>query len=132
MKYLFFFFIPLIGFTQNDTISICPYDTANVFIVVDEFPEFEGGEEVLKEYLEKYTPIMPPRECGIEGLYVVRFIVTEEGNLQNICIIRSFGSENYDDKIIEMISNMPKWKPGKHEGKLVKVLYNLPIRIKLQ
>lgn len=63
---------------------------------------------------------------GIEGRVISAFIVNEDGSLSNIKIARSI-SEKFDEEAIRLIKNMPNWKPGKQNGKAVKVSYSLPI-----
>ena len=63
-----------------------------IFTVVEQQPEFPGGQTELLKYLGKninYPPIA--QENGIEGTAVVRFVVNETGGISDIQIIRDIG-----------------------------------------
>ncbi len=60
---------------------------------------------------------------------IVSFIITKEGKLENVKIIRSI-SENFDLRLIEILKSLPKWVPGKHKGKRVNVKITFPMKIK--
>ena len=80
----------------------------------------------------RYPPIA--KENGVEGTVVVQFIITKEGNIKDIKVIRDIGA-NCGKEAIRLIKLMIAkswtWKPGTQSGKPVDVQYNLPIRFKL-
>ncbi len=66
-----------------------------------------------------------PQET-VFGRIVVSFVVNEDGSLSNVRISR--GANPYIDNIvINVFKNMPKWKPGKLNCKVVKVEVHFPI-----
>ena len=50
---------------------------------------------------------------------------------QKVKIVRNEGKD-IDEEAQRVIKAMPKWKPGKDKGKVVKVSYTLPIKFKLE
>ena len=99
---------------------------------VDTQPEFPGGVEEMKSYM--HENIRFPKECqerGIDGVVLVRFIVTPDGDIENEQIIRSVDPQ-LSAEALRVVRNMPKWKPATKDGKNVVCEYNLPVNFKLQ
>ena len=67
---------------------------------------------------------------GIQGRVTVSFIVEKDGSLSDFVIIRS-PDPSLSKEVIRVLSSMPKWKPGKNKGKIVRVQYPLPVTFKL-
>ena len=108
-------------------------DNDVVFVVAESMPEFPGGQQALFKYLNenvKYPAIA--KENGIQGRVLCQFTVNKNGSLTDIEVVRSGGDPSLDKEAIRVIKSMPKWKPGKHRGKLVRVQYLVPINFKIQ
>lgn len=102
------------------------------FTVVEDMPEFSGGEQALYKYLAnniKYPA--EAHEKGIEGRVYVTFVVEKDGSLTEIKIARGIGN-GCDKEAMRVVTEMPKWTPGKQRGKIVRVKYILPIRFILK
>lgn len=107
-------------------------DTEEVFIIVEQMPEFPGGNEALLKYLAtsvKYPVIA--QENGIQGRVFVSFVIDKNGEVTNVRVARPF-DPNLDKEAVRVVQSMPKWTPGKQRGKAVKVSYNVPINFVLQ
>jgi len=124
--------------TSNNDSIICtspggfPYnDRSNVFINVDQMPQFPGGELKLLEFISRnlHYPIIA-KENGIQGRVVVRFVVTETGQIEKLEILRSLYPA-CDNEAMRIVKLLPKFIPGKQEGKNVSVWYILPVTFKL-
>ncbi len=101
-------------------------ETAPV-VIAEEMPELAGLNRFLSlniVYPEK------ARMLGVEGTVYINFVVTENGSVDKIRVLKGIGG-GCDEEAIRVVSKMPKWKPGKNAGKEVKVMFNLPIRFKL-
>ena len=101
------------------------------YTVVEQMPEFPGGEEALKIYIAdnlKYPVIAI--ENGIYGQVYVQFVIDNEGNVTHVNINRGV-DPSLDNEAMRIVNSMPKWIPGKQNGKIVNVIYNLPINFKL-
>ena len=104
-----------------------------VFVVVENMPEFPGGQQALFKYLSenvKYPVIA--QENGIQGRVICQFVVNKDGAIVDIEVVRSSGDASLDKEAIRVIKSMPKWKAGKQRGKPVRVKYTLPVNFKLQ
>jgi protein TonB len=98
----------------------------------EEMPEFTGGYAKMVDYLMKnlkYPSLA--RETGIQGRVVLSFVVAKDGRLQDISLIRGIGG-GCDEEAIRVVSKMPTWKAGKHNGKYVPVKFTLPISFRLE
>jgi len=103
-----------------------------VFVVVEDQPEFPGGEKARMRYLRnniEYPQLA--RESGIEGTVYVTFVVEKDGSITDVRVLRGIGG-GCDKEAIRVVKEMPKWKPGKQRGKPVRVQFNMPIRFTLQ
>jgi protein TonB len=102
-----------------------------IFQIVEEMPEFPGGQEALLKYLAQcpYPPIA--RENDIEGTVYVRFVIDKNGQVTNVEIARG-ADKILNEAALNHVKKMPAWKPGKQRGKPVRVQYVVPIRFKLQ
>lgn len=123
------FFIPICGHAQVlNPDSSMPMDTT-VYNVVDDMPQFPGGEEALFKYIAEHLEVSKKEAKKYGGLVYVSFLVDEQGNLSEVEIMKSSQSKEIDARIVEMISKMPTWSPGVKDGEIVKVRYQLPIKI---
>jgi len=125
--------------TSNNDSIICtspggfPYnDRSNVFINVDQMPQFPGGELNLLEFISRnlHYPIIA-KENGIQGRVVVRFVVTETGQIEKLEILRPLYPA-CDNEAMRIVKLFPKFIPGKQEGRNVSVWYILPVTFKLE
>jgi periplasmic protein TonB len=104
-----------------------------IFTVVEQQPEFpDGGTKGMYEWLGKnikYPAIA--RENGIEGKAIVQFVVEPDGSISNVNCVRGpeGGCKEEATRVIKM---MPKWIPGKQQGRPVRVRYTLPVVFKLE
>ncbi len=109
----------------KEEINIC--DTSAVFIIVEEMPEFPGGQGELHKFIAQNIQYPPAaRENGIQGKIYVRFVVTCDGSIERISIVRKV-DDLLEAESIRVIKSMPKWKPGKQRGQPVNVWYTAPI-----
>jgi len=102
-----------------------------VFQVVEQMPEFPGGDEAMMKFIQKNIqyPDME-RENDIQGRVVVGFVVNEDGSLTDINVKKGVSS-GIDKEALRVVKLLPKFKPGKQQGKTVKVAFVLPIMFKL-
>lgn len=107
-------------------------EEAQVFFVVEEMPEFPGGELALRKFIAssiKYPVIA--QENGIQGKVYVTFVVDKDGSVTLAKVARGV-DPSLDKEAIRVVNSLPKWKPGKQRGKPVKVSYTVPINFVLQ
>ncbi|MBT3647988.1 MAG: TonB family protein [Flavobacteriales bacterium] len=105
-----------------------------IFTIVEENPEFPGGEVELFKYLGKNTKYPAiAKDAGIQGIVYVQFVVMEDGSINpNMITILRGVHPALDNEAIRVVKKMPKWKPGRQRGKPVRVYYKLPFRFTLK
>ena len=115
-----------------------------LFKMVEQMPRFPGCSESSEEEINEcasnkmltfiYENIKYPKEAQqaeIEGTVVVRFVVSNLGDILDAEVVRKIGG-GCDEEALRVVESMPKWEPGKQNGKAVNVQYHLPIKYKLQ
>ena len=104
-----------------------------VFLVVEEMPSFGSGDtNDFRSWVNsnmKYPEVAA--ENGIQGRVYIQFVVEADGRLTNVRVIRGVDPA-LDKEAVRVISNSPKWNPGKQRGKPVRVSYTFPITFVLQ
>lgn len=107
-------------------------EESQIFFIVEEMPEFPGGENALRSYIAKSIkyPIIA-QENGIQGKVYVSFVVDKDGGISDAKIVRNV-DPSLDKEALRVINSLPKWKPGKQRGKPVRVAYTVPISFVLQ
>lgn len=112
-------------------------DTANskkvaseVFMYVEQMPS--TGYDMNTYVSENLKYPVKARNKGIQGRVIVQFVVNEDGSVSDAKVLRGIGS-GCDEEALRVINTMPKWlKPGKQNGKTVKVLFTQPLSFKLE
>ena len=102
-------------------------DENKVYNVVDQMPEFPGGQAALAKFISdnlNYPALA--KENGIQGKVICSFIITREGKLTDLKVLRGIGS-GCDEEALRVLSKSPTWLPGEHMGKQDNVKFNLPI-----
>lgn len=102
-----------------------------VFDVVEVMPQFPGGQIAMLQYLMKNIkyPEQAMKE-GIQGRVAVRFIVEKDGSISDVKPVLSV-HPLLNKEAVRVVKSMPKWTPGKQNGKPVRVRFNLPVMFKL-
>ena len=103
-----------------------------IFEVVENMPDFPGGQAALMQYLAKNIKYPTIAQKNKEqGRVILQMIVGKDGSISNIKVLRSI-SPLLDAEAIRVVSTMPKWEPGQQGGQAIAVEYTLPIVFKLQ
>jgi TonB family protein len=121
---------PIIGSSGNQEKS--GKNQEEVFVVVEEMPEFPGGIKGLRSFLAnavKYPPEASKK--GIQGKVYVTFVVMKDGSISNAKVVRGV-DPLLDNEALRVVKSLPKWKPGKQSGKEVAVQFTIPISFALQ
>lgn len=102
------------------------------FIIVEQMPEFKDGEKAMFRFLaDNYKIPALARENGIEGTIYVAFVINKDGEVRDVTIKRGI-SGGCNEEAVRVVSMMPKWKPGRQNGKAVNVAFTLPIKVRLE
>jgi len=122
-------------YSNGDFIKGTCYDSTGVkaaYYPYQEMPAYRGGERELLSFIShnlRYPVIA--QENGVQGTVIVRFVITKEGKVDKITVVRSLSAET-DREACRVVAMLPDWTPGKEEGELVNVYYTLPIRYRLE
>lgn len=142
-------FVPAADFVSGDSVGtgdIVPIEGKGIFDIpqpappiepevrdiAEVMPQYEGGMEAMMKFIQKkirYPRV--PRQLGIEGTVFVSFIVTGDGSVSDVRVIRGVHPD-YDEEAVRVISMLPMWKGGRHNGRPVSVKMVLPIKFNLQ
>jgi TonB family protein len=107
-------------------------DAKGVYTFAEKMPQYPGGDVELLSFISRNKYHFKPEDDNPPtGTVIIRFIVTETGEISNIKLIRSI-DKDLDDDAIRVVKMLPKWKPGVHDGRKVNVYYNLPVSYRLE
>ncbi|MBP5628577.1 MAG: energy transducer TonB [Bacteroidaceae bacterium] len=105
---------------------------AKVFTYVEQMPVFPGGEAALQKFIHdhlKYPAVS--LEEGVQGTVMLRFVVNENGSVGEVQILKSL--DTYCDREAKrVVQSLPRFTPGRQQGKPVKVWFQFPIRFEIQ
>ena len=103
----------------------------DVFDVVEEMPQYPGGPQALFKFLGENVQYPAEAEkAGIQGRVIATFVVEKDGSISQPTIVKSV-DPLLDAEAIRVISAMPNWKPGRQNGKVVRVKYTVPLSFNL-
>jgi protein TonB len=102
------------------------------FIVVEEMPEYPGGNVELQKWLMEHTQYPEiAKENNIQGKVIVRFCVTPKGGVSQVSVLKGVDPE-LDKEAMRVVTTLPPFKPGKQGGKPVPVWFMVPIACTLK
>ncbi|MDO5664652.1 MAG: TonB family protein [Bacteroidia bacterium] len=106
--------------------------TEEIFVVVEEQPEFPGGNTAMMKFLNENVkyPIIA-QENGIQGRVITNFVVERDGSITDVQVVRGV-DPSLDKEAVRVIQSMPRWKAGKQRGSAVRVRFTLPVVFRLQ
>ena len=91
--------------------------------VVEEMPEYPGGMPALLDFIRDN---LQHDKANTKTRVIMQFIINEEGNIVKPIILRGINPE-LDKEALRIVGLMPRWKPGRQNGKAERVRYTLPI-----
>jgi len=133
---LLLFIIPVYLSAQTDTFAVAKPEAKEktempVFSFAEENPKFPVGDAELAKLIDStITYPQMERDNNIEGKVFVRLLILEDGSVGEVKVIRPV-SPGLDKEALRVAGKLPKFIPGKQQGKPVKVYYILPVTFKL-
>jgi protein TonB len=126
--------------TSNDTVVgddqftayIDPERNEILLTSIQVMPEFPGGQKEMCMYIQEN--LIYPKQAlkkQIQGRSICQFIVEKDGSISHIQVVRSSGNKSLDRAAIRVIKTMPKWTPGRLQGKIVRTTYALPVNFRI-
>jgi Ca-activated chloride channel family protein len=132
-----------VGYERNVSLSaFISADISEPFVVAEEkslifshvevMPIFPGGDAAMLKFITDNI-VYPPEmvQQGVTGRVILRFVVTEDGSITDIEILKGV-NPLLNAEAIRVVKLMPKWLPGRQNGNPARVYYTLPIWFKLQ
>jgi protein TonB len=111
--------------------EVVAQDDDQLFTVVDQEPEFEGGYNAMMAFIKQNMKYPAnARRMEIEGTVHVSFIVNKAGAISDVKVLRGIMNE-CDKEAVRVVQLMPAWKPGKQNGRAVNVRFILPLKFRL-
>lgn len=115
---------------SSTTLGTISNENDKTYTVVQQMPEYIGGEQALFEYLRNNInyPSME-KENDIQGTVILRFVVLEDGSVGSIEVLRAIsnGLAKEASRVVKQL----KFSPGIQQGKTVKVFFTLPVKFTL-
>ena len=106
--------------------------TEEIFKSVEQMPQFPGGEAALMKFLASHINYPPmAAENNVQGKVIVQFVVDKTGKVGEVKVVRNV-DKDLDNEAIRVCKALPKFTPGRQNGRPVSVWYTLPIQFKLQ
>lgn len=121
-----YLFLDSLGHVAKDSVAINSnsamfFDVC--FTVVENDPQFPGGQDSLQAFMERN--LRNPRQ--VEGKVYVQFIVERNGRMTNLEVLRGIDEET-DKEVLRVMRLMPRWIPGRQRDKLVRVWVYYPVK----
>ena len=103
------------------------------FQLVEEKPKFKGGDANEFSKWVNSNLVYPEiaKENGVQGRVTLQFTVNVDGSVTNVKVLRGVDS-SLDKEAVRVVSNSPKWTPGKQRDRAVKVTYTFPVIFQLR
>lgn len=96
------------------------------YTFVEEKPSFNGGDaNEFSKWVNSHLKYPKEADCA-QGRVTVQFTVDIDGSVKNVSVLRGV-EPSLDAEAVRVVSQSPKWKPGKSQGKPVPVRYTFPV-----
>ena len=99
-----------------------------IYTTAEQMPRF--ASDISKYLAEHLNYPEAARGAGIQGMVVAKFFVDEKGKVKDPVIEKGIHPD-CDEEVLRILRIMPDWKPGKQDGKAVKVYCTLPVSFRL-
>ena len=117
--------------TKEKETTVQEPDENFIHQIVEKDPEFPGGVEALLKWIKDHLKFPETAiQNGKQGRIYCQFVIEKDGSVSNVEVTRGI-SPDLDAEAIRVLSTLPKFKPGTHEGQTVRVKYLVPVRFDL-
>ena len=119
---------------KSDGIVVVPHtikEEIEIYRSAEQMPQFPGGEAALMKYIQTHIQYPPTAAKNhVQGRVIVQFIVWKDGSVDEVKVVRSV-DKDLDKEAIRVCKTLPKFTPGRQNGKIVPVWYTLPVTFQL-
>ncbi len=91
--------------------------------------EFPGGVDKFRQFVANNYRV--PEDLTRGGNVFVSFVVEKDGTMSDIKVIRDVGSGTGAEAIRVLKSIKTRWTPGEQNGKKVRMLFSMPIKVQV-
>ena len=117
---------------ENENTSESSVVDNKVYSVVEQMPNFPGGEEALMKFINEHIKYpQSALEQGTQGTVMLRFVVTGTGGIGEVQILKGLDPD-CDDEAKRVVKSLPKFNPGMQQGRPVSVWYTTPVRFVIE
>ncbi|MGV3560624.1 energy transducer TonB [Larkinella arboricola] len=103
-----------------------------VFVTVEQQPQFPGGPKAMANFLQKNLNYPPAAaRTNISGRVYLQFVVNTDGSIVDVSVVKGIGF-GCDEEALRVVRKMPPWQPGKQGGRPVRVKFTLPVVFTLE
>jgi len=125
-------FIPPPPTKEVAVVKMEPVAEDEIFMGVEQEAEFPGGLNELMKFLKKNVSYpAAAQRANISGKVILQFVVEKDGTVGQIKVLKSVGF-GCDEEAVRVVKAMPRWSPGRQNGRAVRVYYTLPVSYTLQ
>ncbi len=108
------------------------YESEEIFTTVEENPSFPDGLKAMYQFIARNLRYPEPaRRFHVQGKVFVKFVVRKDGSVSDLQILKGIGF-GCDEETVRVLGSMPKWNPGKQNGKPVSVYFTMPVSFVLE
>ena len=119
---------------KSDGIVVVPHtlkEEIKIYSSAEQMPQFPGGEAALMKYIQSHIQYPPTAAKNhVQGRVIVRFVVWKDGSVSEVNVVRSV-DKDLDREAVRVCKTLPKFTPGRQNGKAVDVWYTVPVTFKL-
>lgn len=117
---------------ENENTSESSVVDNKVYSVVEQMPNFPGGEEALMKFINEHIKYpQSALEQGTQGTIMLRFVVTGTGDIGEVQILKGLDPD-CNNEAIRVVKSLPKFNPGMQQGRPVSVWYTIPVRFVIE
>ncbi len=100
-----------------------------VYEMVEQMPEFPGGMEAMMKFISANIHMPQPAiDSGASGTVYISLVVENDGTIDDVHVLKDPLGHGCGQEAVRVVKLMPKWKPGKMNGREVAVRYTLPVK----
>ena len=118
---------------QEEVVEEVVEEEAIPFQLVEEKPSFQGGDANQFSKWVNQRLVYPEiaKENGVQGRVTLQFTVEKDGTVTKVKVLRGV-DPSLDKEAVRVVSQSPKWKPGKQRDRAVPVTYTFPVIFQLR
>ena len=110
-----------------------------IFNYVEQMPRFAGStnneesdRKIMQFLAHNIRYPEAAREDGIQGIVSIQFVVAADGSIEDVHAVGETVGHGLEEEAIRVLKAMPRWIPGKQNGRPVNVRFSIPVRFLLQ